>query len=357
MADANRNMNTDKQENERKTPEEIKQKILEALNNKPLNAQEISKAINSNWSTVKNYIDELIKERNVKEISFRNQIIYQKITGDTYFDIPIKEKDREMLKFIFSYSINKYKELIGKTIRRTELAKLSAEINTELNLNLPIVWYIYGPMPLMVIDIQKNYSTEFIPKNAQELKKAINNWIKTNIRDLIRELRVEYYQKSKNSLYVLKEKIYRELEKREYDSISNLVFDFLIAVISYDKRFEEIISEFYEIVSGANYTKLYSNPKFQNKILLAFDSLWKYIASNLLVDSLDKLGYSKEEREILLGPTIETKNHFANENIKELKELYLENLPEKVSAPKFVEFNEEARKVIDQWMESGVWRE
>jgi predicted transcriptional regulator len=349
--------NTNKQENERKTPELIKEKILETLNKKPLNAQEISKAINSNWSTVKNYIEELVKEKKVKEISFRNQVVYQKITGDTYFDIPIKEKDREMLKFIFSYSIEKYKELTGKTIRRTELAKLSAEINTELNLNLPIVWYIYGPMPLMIIDIQKDYSIDFVPKNSQELKKSINNWIKNNTRDLIRELRVEYYEKSKNNLYVLKEKIYYELEKREYNSISNLVFDFLTAVISYDKRFEEMVTEFYEIVSGANYTKLYNNPKFQNKILLAFDSLWKYIASNLLTDSLNKLGYLKEERELLLGPTIETKNQFANENIKELKELYLENLPEKISAPKFKEINEEARKVIDQWIDSEVWRE
>jgi predicted ArsR family transcriptional regulator len=50
---------------ERKTPEEIKQKILEVLNEKPMNALEISRSISSNWSTVKNYMTDLIEEKKV----------------------------------------------------------------------------------------------------------------------------------------------------------------------------------------------------------------------------------------------------------------------------------------------------
>jgi len=343
--------------NERKTPEEIKQKILEALNDKPLNAQEISKAINSNWSTVKSYVEELIEEKKIKEIVFGGNIIYQKIIDDTYFSIPLKEKDKEMLKFIFYNAIEKYKEINGRQIRRTELAKLCAEINTELELKLPIVWYIYGPMPLMIIDMQKDYSTKFVPENSERIKKAIQNWIKNNTKFLIRELRVEYYQKSKNYVYVLKERIYRELESNKYESIPELFFDFLTTTASYDKGFVEIMSELYGIVSGANYIHLLENLKFQNKLLLAFDSLWKYIASKMLIDSLIKLGYSKEVINILTGQMIETKKHLANENIAELKEMYLENLPEKLTPPKLTAINPEARKVINKWMDSGVWRE
>jgi hypothetical protein len=342
---------------ERKTPQEIKQKISEALNDKPLNAQEISKAINSNWSTVKNYVEELVKEGKAKEISFSGQTIYQKITGDTYYNIPIKEEQRQMLKFIFYNAIQKYKEINGKNIRKTELAKLCAEINIDLGLNLPIVWYIYGPMPLMIIEIQKDYATEFIPENSIKIKKAISDWIKQHSKSLIRELRVECYQKSKNNIYFLKEQIYQELESNRYEEISNLFFDFLIATLSYDKNFEEIMSEFNSIISGANYIKLFNDSEFKNKFLLAFDSLWKYIASKMLIDSLNRLGYSKETILILLGQSIETKKHFANENIAELKEIYLEKLPEKLTPPKLSTINEEARKVIDQWMESEVWRE
>jgi len=343
--------------NERKSPEEIKQKILEALNNKPLNAQEISKAINSNWSTAKVYVQELVHEKKAKELYFGEQVIYQKIIEDTYFSIPIKEKERNMLKFIFYNAIQKYKEATGKDIKKTQIAKLCAEINTELNLNLPIVWYIYGPMPLMIIDNQKDYSTEFIPENAEKIKKAIEQWVKNNTKYLIRELRVEYYQKSKNTIYILKESIYRELETKKYNSIPGLFFEFLTATLSYDKSFEEIMSEFYGIISGANYIKLFDKSEFQNKFLLAFDSLWKYIASRMLIDSLIKIGYSKQEISILLGQILENKYHITIDNIGELREIYIENLPEKLTPPKLTAINDKAREVIDKWMDSGVWRE
>jgi len=343
--------------NERKTPEEIKQKILEALNERPLNALEISQMINSNWSTVKSYVEELIKERKVKEISFAGNIVYQGIIEDTYFSIPIKSKDREMLKFIFYNAIQKYKEINKKQIRKTELAKLCAEINTELDLKLPIVWYIYGPMPLMIIDSQKNYYTEFMPENSSRIKRAIEQWIRNNTKHLIRELRVEYYQKSKNTVYVSKEKIYGKLETKKYEDISALFFEFLTATLSYERSFEEIISEFYGIILGANYIKLFDNLEFQNKFLLAFDSLWKYIASKMLIDSLIKLGYSKQEISILLGQTLENKYHMAFDNLNELREVYMENLPEKLTPPKLSAIDTDAREVIDKWMDSGVWRE
>jgi hypothetical protein len=342
---------------ERKSKDEIKERILEALNDKPLNALEISKAIGSNWSTVKTYVEELTSEKKIKEISFRNQTFYQKIIEDTYFNIPIKEEERDLFKFIFCNALEKYRELTGKPIRRTELAKLSAEINNTLKLNLPIVWYIYGPMPIMIIDTQKDYTPKFIPKNADEIKKAIEKWIRDNKRDFIRELKVEYYQRSNNTIYVLKEKIYRALEKEEYDSIPDLSFELLSAVICYSKKFGEIMEEFYGIASSASYIKLFDNPRFQNKFTLAFDSLWKYLAMNMLIDSLNTLGYSKEETAILLGPTVETKNYFAIESISELKEFLLENLPEKISPPKLTTIPPEARKVIDQWMDSEVWRD
>jgi predicted transcriptional regulator len=340
----------------RKSPEEIKSKILEVLNDKPLNALEISKAINSNWSTVKTYVEEVVKEGKAKEINFAGQIIYQKIT-DTYYNIPITLEQEMLFKFIFDTAIKNYNKITRRTIRRTELAKLCAELNSSLNLNLPIVWYIYGPMPLMIIDIQKDYSSNFVPNNANEIGRYIDGWIRNNVKPLIRELKVEYYQKSKNQIYVLKEKIYHSLEKKNYNNFSELVFDFLSAVVSYNKEFEGINSEFYEIVSGASYIHLFENSIFQNKVLLCFDSLWKYLASNMLVDSLLKLNYSKEDVWILVGPIIETKLQLTRESIRELNEFYLENIPEKIVSPNLTEIDSEARKVLDQWMESETWRE
>ena len=74
-------------EREKKTPEEIKRRILSGLDKqqKPLSIQEISKEINSNWTTVREYLEELTEEGKVKEIIATDRIkYYQKITGDTY---------------------------------------------------------------------------------------------------------------------------------------------------------------------------------------------------------------------------------------------------------------------------------
>ena len=346
-------------ERKKKTPEEIKEKILEALNDKPLNAQEISKVISSNWSTVKNYVEELVKEKKVKEIFFgEKNIIYQNITEDTYYNIPIKAEQRKILKFIFSNAIRLYKDKVGNDIRRTDLAKLTHYINSDLKLNLPIVWYIYGPMPLMIINLQKDYSTDFIPKNSEKIKEYIIDWIKEKRRDKVRELKMECYQNSKNELYETKEKIYQKLERGDFEEISDIIFDFYLSAITFNKELEYLVGRFYEVVSGLIYLKLpIKDQMIKNKILLAFDSIWRYTASKMLSNSLILLNYSKEDVEIYIGSAIETKKYQAEEMLKELEEKYLDFLPEKVSPPELSEINEEARKTIDQWTQSEVWRE
>jgi len=344
---------------ERKTPEKIKEKILEALNNKPLNAQEISKEINSNWSTVKNYVDELIQEKKIKEIIFgEKNTIYQRITGDTYHNIPIKENQRKMFRFIFFNAIKEHNKIIGKQIRRTDLAKMTYYLNSELKLNLPLVWYIHGPMPLMIINTEKDYSTDFIPEDAEKIKGYIINWIKEKRKNKVRELRVECYQNSKNELYEIKEKIYQKLEKGDFEDLPDLSFDFCLKTLTFNKELEPLVSRFYEIVSGVIYLKLeVKDLIIKNKILLAFDSIWRYIASKILNNSLILLKYSKEEIEVYLGSAIETKKYQAEEMLKELDDRYMDLLPDKIPAPKLTAIDDEARKVIDQWMDSGVWRE
>ena len=66
---------------------------------------------------------------------------------------------------------------------------------------------------------------------------------------------------------------------------------------------------------------------------------------------------SKELILMVQSSAIETKKYQAEEMLKELEEKYLDFLPEKVSPPELSEINEEARKTIDQWTQSEVWRE
>lgn len=345
--------------NERKTPEEIKQKILEALNEKPLNAQEISRAINSNWSTVKNYIDEIIEEKKIKEIVFgEKNVFYQKITGDTYYNIPIKEEQRQMLKFIFSNAIRIHKELKKEQIKRTELAKLTADLNTELNLKLPIVWYLYGPMPLMIIDIQRNYSLEETPSNSEKILNHIKDWIKKKTYRCVSELKVEYYQRVNNGLYKAKEELYIALKKGDFSNIFRLTKDFYLKCLTYKDPFNELADKFYDIISGLEYlNKIDKDQKIKNQIFLTFDSLWKYIASKMLYDSILSLGYSKEEADNYLSQVIETKKYLAEEALKDLDEEYTSILPDKPINIKENEIGKKIAGVMQEWIESETWRE
>ncbi len=338
-----------------KTPEEIKKKILEVLNSKPLNALEISKAISSNWSTAKAYADELVNERKIKEITFGGQTTYQKITEDTYYNIPIKEKDREMLKFIFSNAIKIHKEARKEQIKRTELAKLTADLNSELNLKLPVVWYLYGPMPLMIIDMQRDYSTAKNPENSEIILKFIKKWIAEKKHTFIRELKVEYYQKANNGLYQAKEALYIHFKKEELKNLSKLAREFYFKCLAYNDHFCELVEKFYDIVSGLDYLDKINNA-VKNQIFLTFDSLWKYTASKMLYDSILSLGYTKEEANDYLGPAIETKKYLAIEAIKDLDEEYLALIPDKPIRLEEDEMGRKIGEVTQKWINSETWR-
>ena len=344
--------------NDRKTPEEIKQKILEALNDKPLNAQEISKVINSNWSTVKNYIDELIEERKIKVQLFGGSVIYQRLVEDTYYNIPITDEQRNTFKFIFSNAIRIHKEIKQEQIKRTELAKLTADLNSELNLKLPVVWYLYGPMPLMIMDLQKDYSTTEDIENSGRILKFIKKWIEEKKHTFIRELKVEYYQKVNNGLYQAKEVLYISMKKGEFMNISKLTREFYLKCLTYNDYFCELAEEFYSIISGLVYLKVIeTSPKIKNQIFITFDSLWKYVASKMLYDSLLSLGYNKENIDYYIGPAIETKKYLAVEAIKDLDEEYVAIIPNKPISIKEDEISKKIGEVTQEWVESETWRQ
>lgn len=343
--------------NERKTPEEIKQKILEALNDKPLNAQEISKAINSNWSTVKSYIDELVEEGKIKAQLFGGSIIYQRLVEDTYYNIPITDKQRNTFKFIFSNAIRIHKEIKQEQIKRTELAKLTADLNSELNLKLPVVWYLYGPMPLMIMDLQKDYSSTKNTENSDKILKFIKKWIEEKKHNYVRELKVEYYQKVNNGLYQAKETLYISMKRGDFINISKLTREFYLKCLTYNDYFCELAEEFYDIVSGLVYLKVIEkNQKIKNQIFITFDSLWKYIASKMLYDSLLSLGYSKENTEYYIGPAIETKKYLAVEAIKDLDEEYASIIPAEPISIKEDEISTKIGEFTQGWIESETWR-
>lgn len=346
-------------EREKKTPEEIKQRILSELDKqqKPLSIQDISKEINSNWTTVKQYLEELTKEGKIKEIIATDRIkYYQKITGDTYYNLPISEEQREEFKYLFSAIIEEYKKQKERLPKRTELAKTAVDIINEAKLNLPVVWYIYGQIPLMIPDPLKDYSVDAIPENHEKIKKVVVKFVKEN-KLLIKELEKDHYTKYDKKFYLLKEELLKELDQKKNDEkILRLFSEFYIRCPIDDKAETFKLTErFYTLISKLS--QVNNLDKNKPKEIIALDSLWKFISMHTLIDSILKYPqYKKEVVMLYLGPVLETKKYLAEEAIKSLEESYIEELPEELE----ISLSKEAsgvREIMNQWFQSEVWRE
>jgi predicted transcriptional regulator len=334
--------------NERKTPEEIKQRIVEALNKRPLNAQEISKEINSNWSTVKNYVDELIEEKKVKEIIATDKIsYYQKIT-ETYYNIPITKEQEDLFKFLFSSIIQEYKKN-NRLPRKTDLAKDSVDVINELKLELPTAWYIYGQIPLMIPDPTKEFSTTHIPKKAEEIRKSISNLFKKNSGMKVREREQNHYIKYNNYLYQIKEKLLGEISLMEDEKkiISYLSEFYIKCPISDFPEIFNLTERLYLLINKLNIIQSLKHHKLE--IVLSLDALWKFIASYQLLDSISKNPqYNKNEIfQFNLGSAIETKKYCAEETISNLESIYLSELPNKEFD--ISEEAKEVREIMSDW--------
>jgi hypothetical protein len=85
------------------------------------------------------------------------------------------------------------------------------------------------------------------------------------------------------------------------------------------------------------------------EIVLSLDSLWKFIASYQLLDSISKNSqYNKNEiLQFNLGPAIETKKYCAEEAISNLESIYLSELPNKEFD--ISEDAKEAREIMSGW--------
>ena len=334
--------------NERKSPERIKESILEALNDKPLNAQEISKEIGSNWSTVKTYVEELIQDKKIKEIVATDKISYYQKLTDTYYNIPITKYQEELFKFLFNAIIQEYKT-DNRIPRKTDLAKDAVEVINNLKLDLPTAWYIYGQIPLMIPDPTKEYLTKFTPKNSNEIKKEIIKILNSTKGMKVKEREKNQYMQYDNHLYLIKEKLLNEVSFMvdEKKIIENLTEFYIKCPIS---DFPEIFNLTEKLYLLINKLKIIGNLKDHKlEIILALDSLWKFIASYQLLESISKnKQYNKNELlQFNLGSAIETKKYCAEEVISNLESIYLNELPDKEFD--ISESTKEAREIMSEW--------
>jgi hypothetical protein len=337
---------------ERRGGEDIKKSILNYLNKRPSSVKNISDSIGGNWKTISNYLEELKNEKKVKEIISTDKVkYYQKITGDTYFDIPLDSVHKDILNYIYSKIIETFK-LEKKIIpKRTELAKIAVDVIYDLKLEkeIPIVWYIYGQITLMIADPMREYLVVNLPNNKSEIDKSINKIIRTQNHANTHELKNDHYIKYGNEYYKTKEDLLHELGIQENQGKILDLFNKFYLNCPIDDNIEifEFTERLYSIVGKLNCFNKFDENRV--KIIVALECIWKLLASYTLIDSLSKYPkYKKEELiQFYIGPTIDAKKNQVEESLLELESIYLSSLTDKE-----IPLSEEAaevRKIMADW--------
>lgn len=331
--------------------EEVKEKILNVLWLKPLTIQQISKDVESNWLTVEKFIKELKQDGKIKEtISTDKLTLYQKINEGTYYNLPLKKHDREMFNFIFSTVLNKYGKK-GQIPNRTEFTKSVVDVIHETSTDLPVVWYLYGQIPLMVADPQKDYFTLLKPDNYKKIEEISEKIVNNQNHKSTKELKLDHYERYNNELYLTKENLLSALKNKDTKEILSLFNQFYRACpIGQDEEMFFLTDRLCIVIRKLNLLNLLEEHTIN--IALALDSLWKYMALNQMIHSLSKdKKYKKSElMQFYFNPIVETKKYLAKEAILNLESIYLSNLDDfDVDSLKLSKEAQEIRSIMEDW--------
>ena len=159
----------------KKTAIVIESDILKYLEDKPLTITDLKFKLGSNWTTVEKFLQKLKDEKKVKEIiSTDKKKMYQLSYPETYFEIPISTEEKKKFNALYNLILEQYKEH-KKIPTKTEFAKVAVDVikdSSELK-DLPTIWYLYGIIPLMAAEPDKEYFKEIHFDHEIQIKNSI----------------------------------------------------------------------------------------------------------------------------------------------------------------------------------------
>lgn len=210
--------------------------------------------------------------------------------SDTYFDVYIKKEHKEMIYYLFDYISKIWMDIYDELPTKTQMYKLMSKINTKLNLGLPMVWYKFGQIPLVVFDCDKDYSN-YDPKlinniDSNKCSNIMKNIVYGDCKLSSGKMRdVQYYAYNDNIQVVYQKKL--EIEKYLLESKFDLItknMSLLVNYIPYFRDKDRIIERFNDVAH--NYNDL--DPILQNSYYLRtlysklFSVFWDVVATNNL---------------------------------------------------------------------------
>ncbi len=296
----------------RKTSQKIEEEILSQLKRGPLSIKKISEKIGSNWSTVKDYLEKLENDGNVREMSSLDSgRYYVRSDYPTFYGLPLDSEKLKKSLYLLS-KINERWNIHKKNegpIAKTPLQKIAVDLIQKNNLGIPVVRFHYG----------KVLATHFEPEKSQEIisiygysdiglsDKEIDKEIKNRSNLAWKEKKKQYETHPDMKIFELSDKINYFISKNKTsnpEKILDIFYDILLE-FPVQEEYSVLFSKYYDFLGAIN---LISNSKefedeenrrnFLKEILETFDSIWQALTTGFFFQDI-KPFISKEFVELV----------------------------------------------------------
>lgn len=264
--------------------------IAGALTNDPQSIQEISDAVGADRQSVTKYLEELEDAGIVKEDkSGRTREFYVSEYEDkeAYFELPLKNEEKEKFKALFDKIMNKYREQFDKTPGKLMYQKIAVKVVKKLDLGLPYGRYQYGsitPMNFTSGDANDVGPVDFGPDfSEEEIDKTVEDTVEEYGELGFREARRKQYQEEGMELYQLKEEILELLAGNIEDSsvFKRKLYSFLAKTPELDDEVEEDLVDFIAVAPD-----LVEDRFNRSQVSTAFEEFWELIAFYCLQEDM-----------------------------------------------------------------------
>ena len=348
----------------KKTPRQIKEKILSCLKKGPASTKKLSEKLKSNWSTINTYLEELKREDCVREIYSRENLkMCARTDYPVFYGLPLNEKEFNDSLFILSEITKSWRKEKKDDISKTTMQKIAVEVVSNNSfVKVPVVRFHYGKVLAVSLPDNSTLTLKTYqikpPKNGNEIIKSIRKEIRSGRYSNIawKDRRNQYEQQDKYpemEIFLIKEKLLHLFIKKEKEpeKIINLL-DSLFLKIPASENYSEIFSKYHKFLDTTEFilnSKEFGDGNEEKKenyireIWETFNSLWQVLTTEFFFEDIK--------------PAIPEEFRGIADYIKELKiktcsfetEEKLNNLTEygKILEPKKIKFDEDEKKIAE----------
>lgn len=264
---------------------EVIDSIKNCLREGPRSISDISKEGKINWRTAEQYLELLKNLDIVIESDVKNTRTFFYKDKNNYFNLPVKKRDSKLISTLYSHIKKFCLKFHNKEPTKTQAYKILWKINQKLKKNLPIGWYMYGPLCVQEYANNEKEEIRLDNRSIPLVKETTKEYCAYDNLQLQKKI----YKEVDDKLYQTKERLL-SIKEADKEQINPILMDLI--------KFSPV--ETVEVITDfARATLLLSWDKTKE----LFEDVWKYIAIIKFRESLRP--YYEDDIDIYLNKKIE----------------------------------------------------